>query len=268
VVILAQIDFYLADQSGVMKMTTILPPPLGSQLSPGNQMNDTPAESGSRQRDLELQQLVLAIKNSPNQQDRETRKQIDRFLRKVIDRLKPAQRKLISGWQGLADVESIVAEAVNNTILQVVINIDSYNPERSGVMTWINMILNSRFLDLVEKYRPRHESISLDNPNGSAESEVQEKIDKDDAIVDDLETDYMARKLWEFIMEDPDGHFTENHIRNYPDATLKKILLMRLNRLKWQEIANRFNISSHATINNFHDKQVRELKKYFRKNLC
>jgi DNA-directed RNA polymerase specialized sigma24 family protein len=239
-------------------------------------MNDTPAESGSRQRDLELQQLVLAIKNSQNQQDRETRKQIDRFLRKVIDRLKPAQRKLISDWQGLADVESIVAEAVNNTILQVVRNIDSYNPERSGVMTWINMILKSRFLDLVEKYRPRNETTSLDDPNGSAESEVQEKIDKDDVIFDDLETDYMARKLWEFIMKDPDGHFTETHIRDYPDATLKKILLMRLNRLTWQEIANRFNISSPSTISSFHDKNVRKndknvrkkLNQYFRENLC
>jgi DNA-directed RNA polymerase specialized sigma24 family protein len=264
-------------------MTTILPPPLGSQLSPGNQMNDTPAESGSRQRDLELLRLVQEIQaiklrkavletqgchEEALQRNKLLRKQIDLFLRKVIDRLKPAQGKLISDWQRLADIESIVAEAVNNTILQVVRNIDSYNPERSGVMTWINMILNSRFLDLVERYRPRHESISLDDPNGSAESEVQEKIDKDDAIVDDLETDYMARKLWEFIMKDPDGHFAETHIRDYPDATLKKILLMRLNRLTWQEIANQFNISSHSTISSFHDKNLRKKLNHFRENLC
>jgi DNA-directed RNA polymerase specialized sigma24 family protein len=249
-------------------MTTILPPPLGSQLSPGNQMNDTPAESGSRQRDLELQKLVLAIKNSPNQQDRETRKQIDRFLREISVRLVPAKQALINKWSSIFDIQSIVADAITNTIEQVLKTIASYDPEKSKVMKWIEMILNSRFHDLLRKYRAPYESESLDNPNGSVEAKVQEKIDKDDAIVDDLETESMARELREFIMEDPDGHFAGTHIRDYPDATLKKILLMRLNRVKWQEIADRFNISSHATINNFHDKQVRKLNKYFRENLC
>jgi DNA-directed RNA polymerase specialized sigma24 family protein len=231
-------------------------------------MNDTPAESGSRQRNLELQQLVLAIKNSPNQQDRETLKQIDRLIREISVRLVPAKQDLINKWSSIFDIQSIVAEAVSNTIEQVLKTVASYDPEKSEVIKWIEMILNSRFHDVLRKYRARYESESLDNPNGSAEAKVQEKIDKDDAIVDDLETESMARKLWEFIMKDPDGHFTEAHIRDYPDATLKKILLMRLNRLKWQEIADRFNIASHSTISNFHDKQIRKLNKYFRENLC
>jgi DNA-directed RNA polymerase specialized sigma24 family protein len=261
VVILAQIDFYLADQSGVMKMTTILPPPLGSQLSPGNQMNDTPAESGSRQRDLELLRLVQEIQaiklrkavletqgchEEALQRNKLLRKQIDLFLRKVIDCLKSVERALIRKWSGVSDIESIVAEAVSKTAMEVIKDIDNYNPNKPNttVMKWICKILHSRFKDLLRKYRERYESISFDNEESKVQAKIQEEINDDSAVIYQSAREEMLNTLKWLVETDPEL---------YP--------------LKWQEIADQFDIPRHTTVSSFHDRQLDNLRGYFRRYL-
>ncbi len=241
-------------------MTTILTRQVRNQLSPERQMNDIPAESGSRQRDRELQQLVLAINQSPTRTDRFVRKQIDRLLTEISASLTPAKQVLINKWSGIADIESIVAEAVSNTLMEAVKNLDRYNPEKASVMTWIKGILNYRFQDALRRYQQRYESISIDNPDAMAADEI--------AKISEPEPETMGSKLRRLIETDPDGHLAAAHLRNQPLASLQTILLMRLDGLKWQEIADRLNISSHSTINNFHDKQLRKWNDYFRKYLC
>jgi RNA polymerase sigma factor (sigma-70 family) len=241
-------------------MTTTLTPQIGNQLPPGRQMNDTPAESGSSPRDRELQLLVLEIQASPNRTDRVVRKQIDRLLKEISTGLKLAEVKLIRDWSGIANIESIVAEAVINTLMEALKNIDRYNPEQARFMTWINVILQSRFKDLLRKHRPRHESISIDHPDAMAEAKIAE--------MSEPESDLSASELSQFIKTDPEGYLAETHIRNHSDATLQRILLLRLDGLKWQEITDRLNIPSHSTVNTFHDRQLHKLNHYFRKYLC
>jgi DNA-directed RNA polymerase specialized sigma24 family protein len=232
----------------------------GNQLSLARQMNDIPAASGSRPRDLELQQLALAIKQSPTRTDRVVRKQIERLLTQISVRLQPAKQAFIKDWSGIIDIESIVAEAVNNTLMEAVKNLDRYEPEKASVMTWINGILNYRFKDALRRYRECYQSVSIDNPDAMVEADI--------ANISEPQPETIGSKLRSFIETDPDGHLAATHLRHHPLASLQKILLMRLDGLKWQEIANRLNIPSHSTINNFHDTQSRRLKDYFRKYLC
>jgi DNA-directed RNA polymerase specialized sigma24 family protein len=230
-------------------------------------MNDTPLESGSSQRDRELQQLVIAIKNSPDRKQPVVRKQIDRLLREILPRLKPAQTALISKWSGIVDIESIVAEAVSNTLVEAIKNIDRYNPDRSNVMTWINGILNFRFLDLLAKYRERYQSVSINDPDSMVELKIQAKIECDRAGVPELETASMASKLRQFIEADPEGHLDRVHVRTKSDATFKTILLMRIDGFTWQEIADRLDIPHHSTVCGFYSTQLRNWSHYFRKYL-
>jgi DNA-directed RNA polymerase specialized sigma24 family protein len=157
---------------------------------------------------------------------------------------------------------SRIGEAVTNTLLEVAKNIDSYDPEYS-VMQWATGILHFRFLDVLRKYRARYESISFDNSDAMAEAMAEAEIAK----MPKPESDLGTSELYQFIKTDPEGHLAAKHIRNHPEATLQKILLMRLNDLKWQEIADQLNISSLSTINNFSDRQLRNLNNYFRKYL-
>jgi DNA-directed RNA polymerase specialized sigma24 family protein len=126
-------------------------------------------------------------------------------------------------------------------------------------MTWVKLILDSRFKDLLRKYRvPDDESISIDDPDTMVEAEI--------AKIYEPEPESIGSKLRDFIKTDPEDHLGK-HIRDNPTATFQAILLMRLDGLKWQDIANRLNIASHSTVNNFHDKQLGIWKDYFRKYL-
>jgi RNA polymerase sigma factor (sigma-70 family) len=238
-----------------------------NQLSLGRQMNDIPAASGSRSGDLELQQLALAIKQSPKRTDRVVRKQIARLLTEISVRLQPAKQALIKKWSGIINIESIVAEAVSNALIEAVKNLDRYDPERASVMTWINGILKYRFQDALRGHRERHKSISIENSDSQAEAKIQSQIDKDSPIVAESETAYMADALRRFINSDPEGHLAKSQIRNNANATFKAILLMRIEGLGWQEIADLLNIDTHSTVSSFHDRQLRKLTDYFRKYL-
>ena len=246
-------------------------------------MNNPPAESGSPQRDLELLQLVqaiqasearkalLAIQGWPKEaveQNKVFRKQIDRFSREVLDRLKPEQQKLIGKWSGIVDVESIVAEAVANAFFEAVKNIDKYDPDRGDVMKWIKGILNFRFLDLLRKHRERYESVSFDNPDLMVEADLQAEIEKNNAVIPDSEIPENTIKLRQFIKEDPEGHLNKVHIKDKPDATFKAILLMRVNNLTWQDIADCFDISAQSTVSSFVERRLKDWKDYFNKYLC
>lgn len=256
--------------------------PLWSQSSPEYQMNNPPAQLDSSLSDRELQLLVLEIQASTDRRDRVVRKQIDRLLKEVTIRLNPTKCKLISTWSGIADIESIVAEAERITLMEAVKKIVGYDldkegkkipvynpdkhgeknpvydPNKSAVMTWVKLILDSRFKDMLRKYRVPHESISIDDPDTMVEAEI--------AKIYEPEPESIGSKLREFIETDPEDHLGK-HIRDNPKATFKAILLMRLDNLKWQDIADRLNIASHTTVHSFHDRQLCKWEDYFRKNL-
>lgn len=230
-------------------------------------MNDLPAASGTTQRDLELLQLVLSIKNSPDRKQPAVRKQIYRLVQEILDRLKPVERDLLDRWSELPDCESIVAEAINITLVQVVKTIDSYEPTQSNVMTWIKMILNSRFDDIRRAYRAHYGSTSIDNTDLTIEAKIQDKIEADNAGISELATAEMASKLRKFVTTDPEGHLSNAQIGNKPGATFKIILLMRIEGLTWKAIADLLEIPNCSTVINFHDIQLRNWSHYFRRYL-
>jgi DNA-directed RNA polymerase specialized sigma24 family protein len=245
-------------------------------------MNDTPAPSSDRELQLlvmEIQagiarQALPEVRDNPKllaQGRATTRKQIDRLLKGILSRLNTTY--LIKQWSGIADIESIVDEAVTITLAKVVKSINSYDPDRvrvpdRSVMAWVNKILYNQFRDLLRKYRSRYESISIDNPDSGAEAKIQEKIDKDDAVIPPSENPDLAEKLRQFIRTDPEDHLKNTHIKNKPNATFQAILLLRLQGLTWQGIANNFDIPRHTTVRSFHDRELRKLNNYFRKYLC
>jgi DNA-directed RNA polymerase specialized sigma24 family protein len=274
---LSPLGFYLAHHSGVMQMTTTRPHQLGSQSSPKYQMSNPPAQSESDSYDLELLQLVRAIKTSKAHmaalemqglqketlnQNRLLRKQINRFLEEVLPHLKPLKLSLIKQWPKFFDIESIVAEAANNALIEVVKNIDKFDPDlpNANVVKWINKIFNFRFLDLLKKYRKHHKLVSIDDdPDGMLEGEI--------ARISEPEAESRGSQVLRFVETDPDGHLSKDHIKGKPTATFKAILLMRDDNLTWQNIADHFDIPTHSTVSGFVTRRSKYWKKYFNKYL-
>ena len=71
-----------------------------------------------------------------------------------------------------------------------------------------------------------------------------------------------------FRSEDPERHFLNTCMTRCPAVNLRSVLLLRLDGISWQEIANMFGISTHSTVASFHDRELRNLVDYFRNNLC
>jgi DNA-directed RNA polymerase specialized sigma24 family protein len=213
---------------------------------------------GSQMDDLQLQQLVRAIQASPDRQDRDVRKQMNLLLTEVSSRLQPAKGYWIKQYSSVFDIESIVGGAVTDTLLAVTKNIGRYEPDKAQLMTWINRILRNKVFDAVARsksYQDRYDPISIDepisedNPNSIAEAKLQDKIEEEEsAKAEDLESTDLRARLRQFIETDPEGCLAKKHIREKPEATFQKILLMRLVPMTWHAIADSFDISSHGTI--------------------
>jgi DNA-directed RNA polymerase specialized sigma24 family protein len=208
--------------------------------------------------DIELQQLVMEIQASTDRKTPIVRKQIDRLLRGISSRLEVAKRALVVKWSSIVDIECLVAEAVNNTLMEALKNIDRYNPAHR-VMPWIQGILNFRFKDVLKKYRIPYESTSFDNPNALVEAQV--------AQMSAMQPEHTENNLRNFIEEDREGHFAGTCIKGHPHATFQRILLMQLDGLKWREIASKLNIDSISTVNSFYSKQFDKFNAYFREHL-
>jgi hypothetical protein len=83
---------------------------------------------------------VLEIQASNNRQNRVIHKQIERLLLQIQARLESSKRAFINKWSGIVNIDEIVNEAVNNTLMEASKNIDRYD-HQYGVMQWINGIL-------------------------------------------------------------------------------------------------------------------------------
>lgn len=224
-----------------------------------NAKGKLPSKIQMNERDLELQNLVLEIRASTNWKNAVIRKKIDLLFRKIFYNLAGYKHSLITQWSGIADIESIVSEAVNNTFEEALKNIDRYDSQYS-VMQWIRGILHYRFQDVLRKYRARYDSVSLDDPNSMAEAQIAE--------MSETESESRVGELLKFIETDPEGHLAGVHIKKKSEATLQKILLMRFAGRTFQNIAEVFAIDQHSTVASFHDRQLRKLEHYFRKHLC
>jgi DNA-directed RNA polymerase specialized sigma24 family protein len=127
-------------------------------------------------------------------------------------------------------------------------------------MQWICGDLKNRTIDLLRQYQRRQHLVPFD----MEDTQIQAKMA---GIPEDKDAD-RTTSLRKFIEEDPEGLLTDKHIRNYPAANLRVILLLRLEGYQWQEIADKFEITSHSTVSTFSDRQTQKLLDYFRKHLC
>ncbi len=231
----------------------------------------------SRFIDIQLRPLVRAIQASTDRQAPVVCRQINRLLIVVSSGLQSTEQAYITKWSGIANIENIVADAVQKTLLEAIKNIDSYQPEKAHFLAWINGIFRYRFYDelnlnkiYVDK-NTLHDfemKISEDNFNSKVIFEINAVLEEDqEAAGKDLEINNLRAELRKFIEEDSERIFASTHIRNRPDATFQRIMLMRLVPMTWQRIADSLNITSLQTIKSFHDHQLHKYKDYFRRHL-
>lgn len=131
-------------------------------------------------------------------------------------------------------------EALCKTLLYISKHIDRYDPTRAGVMTWVNKILNFKFIDAIARYTKQQEQlkreVSLDSP-------VSSSITSDfnttqlDMLAEPETTLWPSERVRDCLEKDPEGLFEQRHVRGHPKANFRAIALLYLEGKSWKEIA-------------------------------
>ncbi len=124
----------------------------------------------------------------------------------------------------------VYQEAVNQTLAYVCRNINTYNPERGELMTWVNFRLNMVFKDFRQGfYNPNIQNLPL-------------REDLENRMVQPEEPTPLSEVIRQYIEDDPDNIFARDHIRNRPDANFRAIALAIFVGRTWKELSVEFNI--------------------------
>lgn len=141
--------------------------------------------------------------------------------------------------------EEIYEEAKQEMLLYICQKIESYNPEKSPVMRWVNFLLEKRFFP---------EAI----PKVMNDKNTKNSLDDLDNLVDYDEGSGLSDILKECIESDPEDIFQNEYIENRPEANFQTIALKLLAGKTWKEISEELNVKI-PTLSSFYR---RSLKKF------
>ncbi|MBW4628107.1 MAG: hypothetical protein KME49_21990 [Brasilonema octagenarum HA4186-MV1] len=225
--------------------------------------------------DYQLRQLVKEAQLHPPK-SRERRKALNSLIKKIQD---SGKLRRFREWESLPDFQDIYQEGLNNTLIQICSQIESYNPQHP-VMAWVNQLFYCRFTDILRKSRntqtmlfpdgQRQRVLSLDELKSgvSQENETNEESSLDDFNHDmtsesEIKDESSLRK---FIKTDPEGVLQKRHVRNDSNANMQRIMLMLLDGDEWREISK---ILGHgiSTLSSFYQRSIPGLTPYFRRHL-
>lgn len=155
--------------------------------------------------------------------------------------------------------EDIYDEARQELLLYICQNIDKYDPERGGVMAWVNVLLERRFFkEAIPKI--------LDNPG------IQKMTLADlDNFAPPESPPVLTEILTEYIESDPENLFQKEHIQNHPEANFQALARRRISGSSWKQISAEFGIKI-PTVSSFYYRCLNKfsaiLKKYYFNNIA
>ncbi|MGA9380515.1 MAG: sigma-70 family RNA polymerase sigma factor, partial [Phormidium sp.] len=114
-------------------------------------------------------------------------------------------------------------------LLYICQRIDSYHPEKSPVMRWVNFLLEKRFFpEAIQKV--------MNDKN------TKNSLDDLDNLVDYDRGSDLSEILKECIESDPEDIFKNEYIKNHPEANFQTIALSLLAGKSWKEISEELNV--------------------------
>jgi hypothetical protein len=165
--------------------------------------------------------------------------------------------RLIRPYKGQFQLlyEDIYDEAVQNLFFYLCQNdnINKYNPERSEVMTWVNMLLTKRFFpEAIPKIIGRENEINLENSH-------LENIPSSQSAS-------LFEQVIECIESDPEAIFHKEHLKGHPEANFQAIARRRYSGVSWNDISTEWGIGI-TSLHNFYQRSMKKFAPIFREYL-
>lgn len=143
--------------------------------------------------------------------------------------------------------EDIYAEAKQELLLYICQKIETYNPEKSPVMRWVNFLLEKRFF-------PEAIPKIMDDKN------IKRTLEELENLVDYEErSSSLSELIKECLETDPENLFKNEHIENQPQANFQAIALRLLAGKSWKEISHEFGVKV-PTLSSFYRRSLQKFK--------
>ncbi|MBR8838062.1 MAG: sigma-70 family RNA polymerase sigma factor [Stigonema ocellatum SAG 48.90 = DSM 106950] len=209
----------------------------------------------------ELQQLVKEAKRYSATSESPTDRAKRRIaLNKLISTIQCSGRlSKQTQWSGLSNYEDYYNEALQQTFLEICQKIHQYNPQYP-MMAWVNQIFNWRFKDVVKKEQKK--GITL-LPKNQENLHVLSLHDLNRELPIEHEI-FQEEQLKEIIQNDPENFLVNEYIQEHPQASLKAILLLRLEGRKWKKISEELGIPP-TTASSFYQRRLHKIITYLKK---
>ena len=202
--------------------------------------------------DQQLEELVVIAQRYPSQA-KERRVALGKLIR-IIQQ--SGKLYCPRGQLSLEVYTYLYQEALQNLWIEVCRSVDSYDPTRSKVMTWVNALLKYRFIDARRKFYP-HEGTRIHYTPDVHELDKLATSDKEEATA--------SEQVKQWIEEDPDGLFRQKKLKSSPQVDFQLLALRRLAGDSWEVLSKEYEVKI-PTLSNFYQRACKEfaprLKEY------
>ncbi|MBP5976413.1 hypothetical protein HW132_27720 [Brasilonema sp. CT11] len=180
------------------------------------------------QLDAQLKDLVLLARRHPHK-TKERRIALTRLINAIWQ-----SRRLCRPYSGQFQLlyQDIYDEAVQSLFFYLCQddNINKYDPERAEVMTWVNMLLTKRFFpQAIPKTIGKENEITLEKSH-------IENISSSENIS-------LYEQVIQYIEDDPEEIFMNEHIKGHPEANFQAIVIKRDSGVSWKNISTEWGNS-------------------------
>ncbi|NER40041.1 MAG: hypothetical protein F6J93_39955 [Oscillatoria sp. SIO1A7] len=211
----------------------------------------------SQERNVSLQELVLQAKQHPILSARR-QQALTQLVGSILDsgRLELPHQSLFSARV----YPDVYEEALQEVWLEMLTRIDTYEPENSDVIRWVNLLLNMQLFHQAEKYsQDPHLSLDrlIDNIENGNLSKNEVLYLNTIAQIEDIENpSLISDAVQRLIEEDSEGLFQERRMRHRPDANFRAIYLRRIKGESWADISASLNVPI-PTLSVFYQRSIR-----------
>ena len=166
---------------------------------------------------------------------------------------RPHRQSLPAHFTG--SYQDVYRDARQNLMLYICEHLDKYEPERGQVLTWVNLLLQKRFIpellktmSLIKQQSVDFKDIDLD---ALREQELQQYLAAQEPS--------FAESILAKLQSHEGERFAEMHVTGYPQANLKALIIKRLANQPWKEISEEMGVSV-STLSSFYRRQVLNYK--------
>ena len=205
----------------------------------------------TNQLDAQLKDLVLLARRHP-QKTKERRIALTRLINAIWQ-----SGRLCRPYSGQFQLlyQDIYDEAVQSLLFYICQddNINKYDPERAEVMTWVNMLLTKRFFpEAIPKTIGKENEITLEKSH-------IENISSSENIS-------LYEQVIQYIEEDPEEIFMNEHIKGHPEANFQAIVIKRYYGVSWKNISTEWGIGI-SSLHTFFQRSVKRFAPILREYL-